>query len=73
MPRRDDEKELSELLRNAAGVVFVSAFVLIVVVAVLVEGIEDRTTLLLGLATSALTAAGAMFGVVIFMRGKRDE
>jgi len=73
MPRRDDERELQELLRAAAGVVFVAAFGLIVLAAVFMPAAEERTTLLLGLATSALTAAGAMFGVSLILRGKGDE
>jgi len=70
---RDDERELQELLRNAAGVVFVAAFMFIVVAAVFLPEAETRTTLLLGLATSAGTAAAAMFGVSVVMRGRRDD
>lgn len=75
-PRPNEERELQELLRNAAGVVFVAAFALIVLVALAMPFITDRqpdTTLLLGLATSALTAAAAMFGVQLVLRGRKDE
>lgn len=76
VPRHDEERELQELLRNAAGVVFTGVFVLIVLAAVAMPFITDRepnATLLLGLATSALTAAAAMFGVQLVLRGKKDD
>lgn len=44
------------------------AFFLIVLAAIFGEGTEARTTLLLGLATTAITAACAMFGVTIVER-----
>lgn len=71
MANHDEERELRELLRLGAGAVFAGAFILIVLAAVFTDGIETRTTLLLGLATTALTAAGAMFGVTIFERLKK--
>ena len=75
-PSPNEERELQELLRNAAGVVFTGAFFLIVLVAIAMPFLTDRepnVTLLLGLGTSALTAAGAMFGVQLVLRGRKDE
>lgn len=70
----DEERELQELLRNAAAVVLLGLFAVIVVVVLISEVLQDRdldTTLLLGLATSAVTAALALFGVqVALQRGK---
>lgn len=74
-PRRDDERELQELLRLAAGVVFSLSFLLIVVVVLISEVFQDRdldTALLLGLGTSSLTAATAMFGVQVVLGRRRD-
>jgi hypothetical protein len=68
-----DERELQELLRNAAAVVLLGLFAVIVVVALFSEVLQDReldTTLLLGLATSTVTAASALLGVQLVMRGK---
>lgn len=74
MPRRpDEERELHEQLRLASGVVFVGVFVFIVLAAVFMPAAQDRTTLLLGLATSAITAAAAMFGVTLALRRRDDE
>lgn len=73
---KDDERELQELLRLSAGVVFSGAFVLIVVVALAMPFLTERspdTTLLLGLATSALTAAAAMFGVQILLSRNHER
>ena len=70
-PHRDDERELQELIRNAAAVVLLGLFATIVVVALLSEVFQDRdldTGLLLGLATSAITAASALLGVQLLMR-----
>ena len=73
MPRHDDERELAELLRLSSGAVFVVAFVAIVLAAIFLPDVADRTTLLLGLATSALTAASAMFGVSLLERWRSDD
>lgn len=73
---KDDERELQELLRLSAGVVFSGAFVLIVVVALAMPFLTERspdTTLLLGLATSALTAAAAMFGVQVLLSRNHER
>lgn len=70
-PQRDDERELQELIRNAAAVVLLGLFATIVVVALLSEVFQDRdldTALLLGLATSAITASAALLGVQLLMR-----
>lgn len=76
MPQRqDDERELQELLRLAAGVVFIAAFALIVVVVLISEVFQDRdlnTTLLLGLATTAATAAATMLGIIVRGRNRLD-
>lgn len=72
-PHPGEERELQELLRNAAAVVFLGLFTVIVVVVLVSEVLQDRdldTTLLLGLATSAATAALALLGVqALLQRG----
>lgn len=77
MPRRhDDERELQELLRNAAVVVLLGLFVVIVVVVLASEVLQDRdidTTLVLGLAGSTITAATALLGTQLVLMRKRDD
>ena len=54
---------------------FSFAFLLIVIVVLISEVVQDRdldTALLLGLGTSALTAATAMFGVQVVL-GRRND
>lgn len=66
MPRPTDEREIQELLRNAAIVVLLALFVAIVLVVLAMPFLTDRepnVTLLLGLGGSTITAALALLGV----------
>lgn len=77
MPQRhDEEREIQELLRNAAAVVLIILFSLIVLVTLLGPFLSDRapdTAALVGLGSSALGAAVALLGVQLALSRRRDE
>ena len=78
-PRKDEERELQEVLRNVAAVVLLGLLALIVVFAVITPLVTDRsadTTLLLGLTASLTGALLAVLGVQVVLnrnRGSSDE
>lgn len=68
MPRRDDEREIQELLRGGAIIVLLALFTILVLVALAMPFLTDRepnVTLLLGLGGSIITSALALLGVQI--------
>ena len=71
----DEERELQVLLRNAAAIVLLGLFVLMVVVILVTPFLSERsvdTTLLLGLAASVVGAMLTLLGVQVSLDRKRN-